>query len=219
MKTKEEQQIYMKLVKNFLQFLNNCSDAFVFKGGTALILCYGLDRFSEDVDLDTLSQDKVSLQNILEQYCSNKGFHYRIAKQTATTERYILHYDSNQTLRIEVSHRKFATRENIKQIDGIQVYDIDTLCILKKGAYDNRMRLRDLYDLVFICNNYWNELSPAVKTAVVESLSRDALERFDYLIKQEHDDYIDNNKLATELLLLLDRLGLLENRKEQGNER
>lgn len=219
MKSAEEQQIHKNLIKDFLHFLNEYSDAFVLKGGTALMLCYRLDRFSEDVDLDTLKQDEVNLQDMLKQYCSNKGFSYRVAKQTATTERYILHYDSNQTLKIEVSHRKLASRENIKKIDGIQVYDIDTLCILKKGAYDNRMRLRDLYDLVFICNNYWNESSPAIKTAVVESLSRDALERFDYLIKQEHNDYIDTNKLATELLLLLDRLSLLKNRKEQENER
>jgi len=50
-------------------------------------------------------------------------------------------------------------------------------------------------------------------------LSRDALERFDYIIKQERDDYIDTNKLETRLLSLLDELGLLDNRREQENER
>lgn len=220
MKSAEEEQLHIKLVGDLLQFLNNHSDAFVLKGGTALMLCYGLDRFSEDIDLDMLSQNnKDDLQNILKQYCSNTGVSFKAIKQTNTTERYILHYDDTQTLKIEISRRKFVTSENIKKINGIQVYDIDTLCILKKGTYDNRMRLRDLYDLVFICSNYWNELSPAVKTAVVESLSRDVLERFDYLIKQERDDYFDTNKLETKLLSLLDELGLLDNRREQENER
>jgi len=220
MKSAEEQQLRRQLIKDFLDFLNSCSDLFVLKGGTALMMCYGLDRFSEDIDLDMLSSDKTVMQNILQKYCSKTGYTFRTAKQTNTTERYILHYDDTQTLKIEVSHRKVASKKNIKQINGIQVYDIDTLCILKKGAYDNRMRIRDLYDLVFICNNYWDELSPVVKSGVLESLSRDVLERFDYLIRQEHDEYIDVKKLENNLLELLFSLEIIkENKQEKENIR
>jgi len=220
MKSAEEQQLRRQLIKDFLDFLNSCSDLLVLKGGTALMMCYGLDRFSEDIDLDMLSSDKTVMQNILQKYCSKTGYTFRTAKQTNTTERYILHYDATQTLKIEVSHRKVARKKNIKQINGIQVYDIDTLCILKKGAYDNRMRIRDLYDLVFICNNYWDELSPVVKSGVLESLSRDVLERFDYLIRQEHDEYIDVKKLENNLLELLFSLEIIkENKQEKENIR
>jgi len=220
MKSAEEQQLRRQLIKDFLDFLNSCSDLFFLKGGTALMMCYGLDRFSEDIDLDMLSSDKTVMQNILQKYCSKTGYTFRTAKQTNTTERYILHYDDTQTLKIEVSHRKVASKKNIKQINGIQVYDIDTLCILKKGAYDNRMRIRDLYDLVFICNNYWNELSPVVKSGVLESLSRDVLERFDYLIRQEHYEYIDVKKLENNLLELLFSLEIIkENKQEKENIR
>jgi len=220
MKSAEEQQLRRQLIKDFLDFLNSCSDLFVLKGGTALMMCYGLDRFSEDIDLDMLSSDKTVMQNILQKYCSKTGYTFRTAKQTNTAERYILHYDDTQTLKIEVSHRKVASKKNIKQINGIQVYDIDTLCILKKGAYDNRMRIRDLYDLVFICNNYWDELSPVVKSGVLESLSRDVLERFDYLIRQEHDEYIDVKKLENNLLELLFSLEIIkENKQEKENIR
>jgi len=220
MKSAEEQQLRRQLIKDFLDFLNSCSDLFVLKGGTALMMCYGLDRFSEDIDLDMLSSDKTVMQNILQKYCSKTGYTFRTAKQTNTTERYILHYDDTQTLKIEVSHRKVASKKNIKQINGIQVYDIDTLCILKKGAYDNRMCIRDLYDLVFICNNYWDELSPVVKSGVLESLSRDVLERFDYLIRQEHDEYIDVKKLENNLLELLFSLEIIkENKQEKENIR
>jgi len=82
------------------------------------------------------------------------------------------------------------------------------------------MRIRDLYDLVFICNNYWNELSPVVKSGVLESLSRDVLERFDYLIRQEHDEYIDVKKLENNLLELLFSLEIIkENKQEKENIR
>lgn len=36
----------------FLRFINNLSNDFILKGGTALMLCYSLDRFSEDIDLN-----------------------------------------------------------------------------------------------------------------------------------------------------------------------
>jgi len=178
-----------------LDFLHSCSDLLVLKDRTALMMCYGLDRFSEDIDLDMLSSDKTVMQNILQKYCSKTGYTFRTAKQTNTADRYSFHYCDTQKIKIEESHRKVASKRNIKKFNGIQVYDIDTLCILQKGAYDNRLRFRDLYDLVFICNNYWNELSPVVKSGVLESLSRDVLERFDYLIRQEHYEYIDVKKL------------------------
>ena len=36
----------------FLRFINNLSNDFILKGGTALMLCYSLDRFPEDIDLN-----------------------------------------------------------------------------------------------------------------------------------------------------------------------
>ena len=39
----------VKLIKEILPYLG---DTFVLKGGTALSLYYGLNRYSEDIDLD-----------------------------------------------------------------------------------------------------------------------------------------------------------------------
>jgi len=77
MKSAEEQQLRRQLIKDFLDFLNSCSDLFALKGGTALMMCYGLDRFSEDIDLDMLSSDKTVMQNILQKYCSKTGYFIR----------------------------------------------------------------------------------------------------------------------------------------------
>ena len=46
-------KMHRHVIKTFLTELNSCgNDRFILKGGTALMLCYGLDRFSEDIDLD-----------------------------------------------------------------------------------------------------------------------------------------------------------------------
>ena len=47
---------HLEIIKEFLNTLsqnNYAKDNFTLKGGTALLMCYGLDRFSTDIDLDS----------------------------------------------------------------------------------------------------------------------------------------------------------------------
>ena len=47
------QTLHKQVMLNFLTELNQKSIDYILKGGTALFLCYGLDRFSTDIDLDS----------------------------------------------------------------------------------------------------------------------------------------------------------------------
>ena len=60
---KDWQTNHGNFIEAFLLFLNKQTDQFVLKGGTALSLCYGLDRFSEDIDLDGRKQDIKEIVN------------------------------------------------------------------------------------------------------------------------------------------------------------
>ena len=53
---KGENHLHKKVIIDFLNYLNSQTDQFILKGGTALMLCYGLNRFSEDIDLDGFKQ-------------------------------------------------------------------------------------------------------------------------------------------------------------------
>ena len=46
------QMRHIEIMRNFLTELNKETDTFILKGGTSLLLAYGLDRFSEDINLD-----------------------------------------------------------------------------------------------------------------------------------------------------------------------
>ena len=46
---------HLHVIIAFLQALNVRTASYILKGGTALMLCYGLTRFSEDIDLDDAS--------------------------------------------------------------------------------------------------------------------------------------------------------------------
>ena len=199
---------HKKTITDFLYFLNQYSADYILKGGTALMVCYKLDRFSEDIDLDGKS---AGIDLIVDEFCKINGNTYRIAKDTAMVKRFMINYGNcNRPLKIEVSFRKETIDESeFDKICGIRVYNINSLCIMKANAYSSRDRIRDLYDITFICNNYWEQLNDAVKALVRETILHKGIVQFDYLVKNQPDELVNTDKLADSFLKMYDRLGLL----------
>jgi predicted nucleotidyltransferase component of viral defense system len=205
---------HKRVVYDFLGYLNGVSDRYVLKGGTALLVCYGLDRFSEDIDLDGLSPDII---RVIEAYCAEKGFSVRVAKDTETVKRCMIHYGNAQKpLKVETSYRrKEIPAQDAALVNGVLVYKIEQLCVMKANAYANRDRIRDLYDLAFICDRYLDELSPAAVSLVRTALEYKGIERFDYIVREQQDELIDVSKLSESFLRMFDRLGLLYDNDEK----
>jgi predicted nucleotidyltransferase component of viral defense system len=107
----------------------------VLKGGTALLLIYQLDRFSEDLDFD--SSKKMRLESRIQEAVSTyvKVKSIDLLKDTDTVSRYRLVYETPC---------------------GIRVYPIQTLIQQKLNALENRTRARDLYDVSFLARKYPN---------------------------------------------------------------
>lgn len=68
----------LKIIQEILPLLG---DNFVLKGGTALKLYYGLDRYSEDIDLDCKSSN-MNFLNKLKLHKSFKSWVINIKKHT-----------------------------------------------------------------------------------------------------------------------------------------
>ena len=189
-----------------LSQINKHSDRYVLKGGTSLLFCYGLNRFSEDIDLDAVGTT-VGINRILGRYKWN----YWVAKDTKTVKRYMVHYGGEKPLKIEISYRNNAIDSSryYRHSNGILVYDIDNITMLKIKAFDNRDKIRDLFDLVFICQNYWGTLCTYNQNNIIESFVRKGLEYFDYLCKTQNDEFIDKEILGYNFLDVLNKLGLL----------
>jgi predicted nucleotidyltransferase component of viral defense system len=196
----------------FLKYLNG-NGGYVLKGGTALSFCYRLDRFSEDIDLDGVER---TLIETVDAFCRANGYEYRTAKDTDTVQRCMLDYgNKSKPLKIEASYRRREIdKAETTVINGILVYNIDTLCVLKAYAYSNRDKIRDLYDLAFICNNYFDLLSRQTAALLRTTLEYKGLEHYDYIVQNQPDALIDPDKLAEDFLQMYDRLGLLLNEDE-----
>ncbi len=203
------------VIQSFLKYLNKASNSFVLKGGTALLACYKLDRFSEDIDLDGKSKN---IEDIVSGFCKSRSFSYRIAKDTDTVKRYMINYgNSGKPLKVEVSFRRREIgAEETSVINGILVYNLNELCIMKINAYTSRDKIRDLYDISFIYNNYFDRLTSQTVSLLRSAIEYKGIEQFDYIIKEQHDELIDENKLANDFLSMYDKLGLLYDKKEEN---
>jgi len=103
---------------------------------------------------------------------------------------------------------------NITIINGIKTYSIDTLCCKKVSAYLGRDRIRDLYDMVSICNKYYDQLSLQTIGFLRNALEYKGVTYFDYVTKTQSDKLIDAGKLADSFLDAYDKLGLLLEKEE-----
>ena len=201
--------------KNFIA-INN----FMLKGGTALLLCYNLNRFSEDIDLDS---SNMNIFKYIDEFCNIKNFTYRKAKDTKTVQRAFIDYGESNKLKIEVSHRNSnISKDLLVNVNGILTYNINELTNLKALAYSGRDKVRDLYDITFIINNYYEKLNEQTKMNLETILSYKGIEQYDYFESNSiTDDLIDMNELSVSFLKAYEKItGIsLNNDNEEEEER
>lgn len=80
---------------------------------------------------------------------------------------------------------------------------------MKLNAYENRDKIRDLYDITFIVSNYFNMLDSRDIRRLSNALSMKGLEHFDYLITTQSDELINSNILVDRYLEILKRLEMI----------
>lgn len=156
-----EQQRHVDLMRHITQEVTaRTGDNFVLKGGTALLLAYGLPRFSTDLDFDG-RRTSVDLSTYLRAGAEAAGMpmhNLRTAKNTWAVRRHIVHYrdDAMKPLKVEVSYRQAnqIDETNVTVIDGIRTYTIDKLASLKIDALVNRTKARDIFDTSYLLSRY-----------------------------------------------------------------
>lgn len=133
----------------------------VLKGGTALLLAYGLDRFSEDLDFD--APHKLNLESRIRRSVPHGITLDSIdaVKDTPTVTRYRVRYDSEhgpRALKLEISYRTPALESDTRTIQGFRVAAlpriIDQKLLAAHDGRDTRSKVRDLYDLEYAARRW-----------------------------------------------------------------
>lgn len=205
---KAHQDVMLK----FLKYLNQRTNGFILKGGTSLHLCYGLDRFSEDLDFDT---ERNKIDSIVKSFCAVYKFHCNEKKNSSYGQRFMIDYGVNrQLLKIESSILRYRNaklnNDEIVLIQGIRTYDITSIAQRKLHAFMDRDKIRDMYDVAFIIIKYWERLTKDVQSLFYESLKQKGLQHCQRMIDEQKDDLISEDELGNKVLHAFDKIGLLE---------
>lgn len=176
------------------------------KGGTALLLCYDLDRFSEDLDLD--GRKKVNIQSKLKSVLNRTTLKYeiRIPKDTETVQRLNVYYEtlkSKGKLKIETSYRDGFSDKDTVEINGIKTYKISKLIEQKISALKNRTTARDLYDVNFLISKYAEYFSNEIKNILLEVAGDITTLESRFRIVFENDDIFAKDVSFDDILLNL----------------
>lgn len=125
-----------------------------FKGGTAALMFYGLDRFSVDLDFDLLDESKE--EHVFERTISILKKHGIIRE--AHKKRYSLfcmlsYEDQAHNIKVEINRRKFGSRYELKTYLGVSMLVMapEDMFAHKLMAMVERLgkTSRDIYDVWF----------------------------------------------------------------------
>jgi predicted nucleotidyltransferase component of viral defense system len=125
-----------------------------FKGGTAALLFYGLDRFSVDLDFDLLDEDREEI--VFEQVTNIVGKYGTIRESNRKRFGifYVLSYeDKARHIKVEINRRQFGSRYEIKTYLGVSMLVMipEDVFAHKLVAMHERIgkTSRDIYDVWF----------------------------------------------------------------------
>lgn len=193
-----------------------------FKGGTAALMFYGMDRNSVDIDFDLLDESKEKevfekIQKIAADY--GKIVDSRVKRFNLIT---IISYDlKSQNIKIEVNRRNFGSKYELKTLLGISM-----LVMTKEDMFANKLMAmrdrigrtsRDVYDVYFFSKKNWpinvklleNRAKMPIKVVLARCIellekmnNRHILDGLGELLTQSQKDWA-RQKLRTETVFLL----------------
>jgi len=168
------------------------------KGGTALLFCYGLPRYSTDLDYDGYNYNVDIINNIKSIFKTNnlELDKINIKKDTDTVKRFMIHYKEaeNNPIKLEISFRNIDDIDRIKnnfvQINGINTYNIKYLTSSKIDAFLDRTAARDIFDASYLLQNYPDSFNKEIIVKCKNKLSSIGLNQMENIIK--NDEIIKN---------------------------
>lgn len=217
-----QEQTHQQIMQAICEVIHDEGKPLVLKGGTALLLGYDLQRFSEDLDFDLTAPLKGHLN--VESICraaikklAGRGIQVGIAnfyepKKTETTHRCRPMFSRKDgqpsfPIKIEISRRTIPDPGTITTINGITIYSISEIARLKLLAAREdeskpyRTAARDLHDLAFIAARWSPEL-PAELIDQLQAFFDDTVDLMDRYASAYEGDPILNGRLFDDLSII-----------------
>ncbi len=194
---------YMKRILKWV-FTSEIAEFLWFKWWTLAYLCYWLDRFSTDIDIDILDLEyEEKIINIMRKELQEL---WDIKNETLwkTLHRWIFRYDErSMNIKVELNKRVWkANTYDDQNIDGMKIKCMSKESIFanKLVALSERFKNRDLYDVNFFLKNNF----PLNNNIIIERTWKNINELVKELVEILPEHYQKNNVLADLWEVLID---------------
>lgn len=214
-----EQQVHVHLMRHIAQEITRGSRSnFILKGGTALLLAYGLPRFSEDLDFDGRYWHLDPTRNI-NRGADRASIPLHEVKRTFATEtkrkhkvNYLGH--GHKDLKVEFSYRQTEEidEDDVIIIDGIRVYTIEKIARQKIKVLGERTKPRDLFDVSFITQYYPEAISDQDLLALAAYIAERGMNWIEEQMLE--DPVLDNYEVDHVAMVLCDNVARMK--EERG---
>jgi predicted nucleotidyltransferase component of viral defense system len=193
-----------------------------FKGGTAVYLLYGLDRFSVDIDLDLIDLDKKEIVfNAIENILVNYGTIMERYKKKNTIFFMLSYEKKTHNIKVEINTRNFGSRYELKDYLGLSLNVMvkeDMFAHKLFALYERKGKSnRDIYDINYFLKSNWtfnneiiikrtgmNEIDFIKKCIEIikKKTSRNILSGIGELLSTEKKKWIKENLISDTVFLL-----------------
>ena len=170
-----------------------------FKGGTATLMFYDLNRFSVDLDFDLLNQtDESKEKEIFDRILKIAQNHGEIRESRIKHYNLLIvfSYDPRaQNVKIEVNRREFGSRYELKTLLGISM-----LVMIREDMFANKLMAmyervgktsRDVFDVYFFAKNNWPINRDIVEQRAKLSFKEVLLKSIELLEKMDNRHILD----------------------------
>jgi predicted nucleotidyltransferase component of viral defense system len=201
--TKKHKEEMLKILKAI--FTSAIAKRFWFKWWTLTYLCYWLDRFSTDIDLDIL--DIQNEQEIIDTMRELLLTYWEIKNETLwkTLHRWIYRYDiESENIKVELNKRiRKSNTYEFKNIEWLNIRTMKKESIFwnKIVALSERFKNRDLYDVNFFLKNKF----PLNEDIIKERTWKDTSTFINHLIDEIPEHYTPNSILFDLWKVLTDK--------------
>ncbi|MDO8512491.1 MAG: nucleotidyl transferase AbiEii/AbiGii toxin family protein [bacterium] len=131
-----------------------------FKGGTAALMFYELDRFSVDLDFDLLDRDKEDFVFERIEQVAKKYGKIKDAQKKRFNLLFVLSYeDKARQIKLEINRRAFGSHYDVRNYLGVSVPVMVKEDMFAHKLMAMRERIgktsRDIYDVWFFLEHRW----------------------------------------------------------------
>ncbi|MDI3496526.1 MAG: hypothetical protein PWQ35_547 [Patescibacteria group bacterium] len=191
---------YLKHKNILLQILKDIySDTSIapylgFKGGTAALLFYGLNRDSVDLDFDLLNEEKeMEVFEKIQKIIANYGMVIESRIKMFNLLNILSYAPGAQKIKVEVNRRQFGSKYDLKTLLGISM-----LVMVQEDMFAHKLMAmherigktsRDIYDVWFFLENHWS-----INKEIVEQRSGKAFKEVLQLVIEQLEK-LDNRHI------------------------